>query len=155
MLPQVENNLLNLSERITPPSKGFYVYFLMLEGEVVYVGKTVNLYQRLGHHMTSEKQFDSYHYITYDCAHDQSAAEIAYIVTFDPIHNKSTMDGSPIGFKSIEMWRHESTSRMPMRKLMRAFNSGSYEGEAFTFREKTYCNERAFKAIEEMARSFR
>jgi hypothetical protein len=38
------------------------VYFLILNGRVVYVGQSVNVYQRIGQHST-QKKFDSYAYI--------------------------------------------------------------------------------------------
>ena len=63
------------------------VYFLLYEGEVVYVGSSENVHLRLKSHLNSEKLYDSYAII--DCCPDHVlAVEYFYIQKFKPKYNK-------------------------------------------------------------------
>lgn len=47
------------------PTFGCGIYFLMKDGEIVYVGQSVNVLSRLTHHLP-EKAFDAWHWIPCD-----------------------------------------------------------------------------------------
>lgn len=64
------------------------VYFLMSEGHVVYVGKSVNIYGRIGGHWFEKRiEFDQCFYVR--CASDVlDALEQAMIYRFQPEYNR-------------------------------------------------------------------
>lgn len=58
------------------------IYFLFLNGELVYIGKTINLQTRLVTHLR-DKVFDSYRYI--ECPQDRlNHYELRWIKRFKP-----------------------------------------------------------------------
>lgn len=64
----------------------YWVYFLIKNGTVIYIGHTSNLYSRLGNHAT--KQFDSFR--SFECIDKASALfyEKRWINKFKPLQNK-------------------------------------------------------------------
>lgn len=63
------------------------VYFLLLQGRVVYVGQSISVFRRLGEHVPG-KVFDAFHFIP--CAReDLSKIERAYIRALRPSLNFS------------------------------------------------------------------
>jgi hypothetical protein len=71
------------------------VYFLVRDGVVVYVGKSVNLVKRLSKHLES-KLFDSVFYLPVT-TEDLDAAEKRFITRLNPIYN---MTPSPFDWAS-------------------------------------------------------
>ncbi len=62
------------------------IYFLILAGEIVYVGQTTNLIKRLGRHLQDGKEFDSYSVV--ECEkRDLLRLEMAYISELKPRYN--------------------------------------------------------------------
>ncbi len=65
----------------------YYIYFLCDNNAVVYVGQTVNLFNRIKAH-SKDKEFDSAHYIVITKA-EVDKTEIRYIREFRPKYNKT------------------------------------------------------------------
>lgn len=63
------------------------VYFLVKDGEITYVGKTVNIHQRLGTHFC-DKDFESYYFIPANNISAAERLESLYIKKFLPKANK-------------------------------------------------------------------
>lgn len=73
------------------------VYFLIRRGEIVYVGRAVRLFRRLGQHLHDGKEFDAFSFIT--CALEEvDVLEARYIEALKPrwnalsyprVHNRS------------------------------------------------------------------
>jgi predicted DNA-binding transcriptional regulator AlpA len=62
------------------------IYFLLLDGEIVYVGQSIDVFARLAQHI-KEKTFDRWHWVP--CPANQIlSAERAYIRAFKPPLNK-------------------------------------------------------------------
>jgi len=77
--------------------QGWYVYYLWLGPDLVYVGKTTNLGQRITTHINSPKRFDR---VTYQAMADEQsmkAREKAEIRRHLPPYNKS-------GIASADYW---------------------------------------------------
>lgn len=62
------------------------IYFLTLDGGVVYVGQTLDITKRIGGHR--EKLFDSFSFINVNES-DASNVESNYIVKFNPDYNRN------------------------------------------------------------------
>lgn len=77
--------------------EGWFVYYLWLGPELVYVGKTVNLGQRITTHLKSPKRFDRVTYASLpgkEAMHDMEKREIARHL---PRYNRS-------GITSADYW---------------------------------------------------
>lgn len=68
-----------------PPRQG--IYFLISDGEIVYIGQTRNLASRLGNHVNS-KDFSGYYILPVDDPKSLDDLERAYITEFKPRLNK-------------------------------------------------------------------
>lgn len=64
-----------------------FIYFLIKQKEIVYVGQTINLLNRIKSHK-KEKDFDSYAFVEVD-EYDLDEMELAYIIEFKPELNKN------------------------------------------------------------------
>ena len=62
------------------------VYFLMRDGEVVYVGQSVNFHRRLHNHLEEGKKFDAYYLMECDKA-DLTRVERRWIDALRPEYN--------------------------------------------------------------------
>jgi hypothetical protein len=84
------------------------VYFLVAKGELVYVGQSTSVLQRIGTHaQTKTKPFDSWAYVP--CAvEDLNTMESLYIHFLRPPMNGRTRPGS-----------EEMSAPMPLNKLLR------------------------------------
>lgn len=71
------------------PAESFCgVYFLIADGEVVYVGQSKDVFKRVSTHRSGDKQFDSFSYIA--CGKDDvDRLEALYIAMLMPRHNYS------------------------------------------------------------------
>lgn len=68
--------------------QNYYVYFLIKNEEIVYVGATVNFVRRLHQHKV-DKDFDSFNYIRCCSDEEMNKLELEYIVKLKPKYNKS------------------------------------------------------------------
>jgi len=84
------DHLLNAEEivsRAQPFENCCGVYFLINNGEIVYVGQSVNIWGRLGTHFNDNlKEFDRIAYVLVD-KEDLNRVEAAYIRKFQPKYN--------------------------------------------------------------------
>lgn len=67
-----------------PPSCG--IYFLIRHGEIVYIGKTTDVFLRLSKHRRDGKEFDAYNFMPCRQA-NLDDIEAAYIAAFLPYGN--------------------------------------------------------------------
>jgi hypothetical protein len=75
--------------RAAVPARTFVgIYFLLHNGEVVYVGQSVDMLTRIARHRREGREFDAYTYLTCDKA-DLDRLEAAYIAAFMPWMNHS------------------------------------------------------------------
>lgn len=81
-VPKDPEDIIRDRIKYTPREDKCCVYVLMLNGEIVYVGQTVNLPLRLTQHAKT-KDFDSY-WSTPVHRSEMSSAEAAYIVALNP-----------------------------------------------------------------------
>jgi len=71
------------------------IYFLIRDGEIVYVGQsTCNILERIVSHLRN-KDFDSFTVIHMTSDVDLNAVEAAYVYALRPEYNKSMPPGSP------------------------------------------------------------
>lgn len=77
-----------MRDNIQPAKKIVAIYFLWHKGKVVYVGQTVNLFHRLGVHLSGDKLFDEYSYLECDKS-ELNKLEAGYIVELNPVYNTS------------------------------------------------------------------
>lgn len=65
------------------------VYFLINNGEIVYVGQSMNVHKRISEHARQkEKEFDAFHYVVCDPAM-LDELENAYIIALAPRYNRA------------------------------------------------------------------
>lgn len=76
--------------RVPLKLKPLVVYFLTYEGELVYIGKTNNLFNRLSAHIAENKKtFDDYFIAIFDTDSDSLIhIERIYIEKYTPMYNK-------------------------------------------------------------------
>lgn len=75
-----------VAEHAIPCGTNCGVYFLVLKGEVVYVGQSVDILNRISKHRRAGKEFDAYNFI--ECAReDAPKVEADYIMAFMPTLN--------------------------------------------------------------------
>jgi len=78
---------------LTVPT-GCFVYFLILNHEIVYVGQSRSLLARIGRHAAEGKLFDSVCYVRV-LASELDTAEQAYIRHFKPMYNQTLTRSTP------------------------------------------------------------
>src|SRR5690625_394111 len=84
-----------------------FIYFLLKDEKVVYVGKTKNVKRRLNEH--KGKVFDDYKLLK--CTSDESSfLEDKYITKFDPKYNNSL--NSKGEYKSLELFCKENNLKI-------------------------------------------
>lgn len=77
----------DIFDRKQPCDNNEYIYFLFDGEELVYVGQTTNIYQRIGVHM-KKKTFDSFSKIKVDLSQKElDLLETHYILNFKPKYN--------------------------------------------------------------------
>lgn len=86
-LEELLEERLIIARRIKVSTKQPVIYFLLWKDEIVYIGETTNLMQRLGNHCIRIK-FDSYSFIKADSnILKRRSLEEKYIREFKPRHN--------------------------------------------------------------------
>jgi len=72
----------------------YYIYALISNNEIVYIGQTSTLAMRLGQHISSNKVFDSWSVIedlgSFINESDLNIKELQYIYTFKPKYNSQS-----------------------------------------------------------------
>lgn len=71
---------------MVPEFRGSFIYFLIRDEKIVYVGKTSSLGARVGSHHRSKK-FDSARYVHWDASEHVDLTEQAFIRYFQPEYN--------------------------------------------------------------------
>lgn len=83
----------------------WYVYrFLDYKGETIYVGRTIDLYQRIKNHKKDDriKKINKVQYIEFDNEEDQYRAELLYINKFNPRFNRYSKKKTLIHSMNLE-----------------------------------------------------
>lgn len=77
-----------IRDAAVPAGTACGIYFLLLDGEIVYVGQSLNIHSRMGNHLstTNFKPFDSAAWIPVDPA-ELKWVEAFYIAKFRPLYN--------------------------------------------------------------------
>ena len=81
-----EKEILNNKIDINNSLQGYYIYFLIKDNEIVYVGQTSNLWQRMSAH-NKDKEFNYIYFEKIDKL-DANYIENYYIIKFLPKYNK-------------------------------------------------------------------
>ncbi len=72
----------------------YYIYALIKDRKIVYIGQTSSLVSRLGTHITSKKNFDSWSIVEdlgeYISTEEICKIELKYIYTFKPKYNSQS-----------------------------------------------------------------
>ena len=89
--------------RVPLKSKPLVVYFLTYEGELVYIGKTNNLFNRLSAHIAENKKtFDDYCIAIFDTNSESlTHIERIYIEKHLPMYNKRVYKSKITDFRFI------------------------------------------------------
>lgn len=98
-----------------------YIYYLMSGGEIVYVGITKNIMQRLSSHGASSKSFDSSRYTELPADCDPLIVEFFEIVRHQPKYNSSNVN-QEVGFSSIEVCRKRLGKDFHMKTIRKAIS---------------------------------
>lgn len=110
--------VIGLSQEILP--KAWFIYFLIYKNKVVYVGKTTNIYKRIGDHQADrEKKFNRFSYIK--CKESEvDELEILYAIKFNPIHNKKFDSGTKTNWWNFTtITKYYGLSQWKIWKLLR------------------------------------
>lgn len=84
------------------PGRKSGVYFLVRGGEIVYVGRSVNVEARLATHIDSpDKDFDSACYLPIDDQRETDIVERFFILALRPEHNRYVPSAFPVEHLSI------------------------------------------------------
>lgn len=96
-----------------------YIYYLMTGSEIVYVGITKNIMQRLSAHNASKKAFDSARYtvLPNDC--EPLVVEFFEIVRHQPKYNSAQVSQG-IGFATINVCRNYFDRSIHLKTLRKA-----------------------------------
>lgn len=85
-IASVEHGADDVLRGALPAPKSCGIYFLIRKGEIVYVGKTTDVFQRLSKHRRDGKLFDAYNFMP--CREGQlDELESRYIAAFLPLGN--------------------------------------------------------------------
>jgi hypothetical protein len=85
---QIPHTKIDVLEAAIPTARASGVYFLVLDGEVVYVGQSVDVLQRIARHRREGRVFDAFSYIECDLG-EMDRLEALYIKAFIPVGNVS------------------------------------------------------------------
>ena len=91
---------LELSKVCASELKGFYVYALWKDDEIIYVGKSINVIPRVSTHL-KDKDFDSYSYIELNGKNEMDFIESRLILKLQPKLNKTLPTEGYISLKRI------------------------------------------------------
>ncbi len=79
-------NILNIMQEAQPIRKITGIYFLIMNEEIVYVGQSVNILQRVGSHISEGKKFNKFSFV--ECNESQlRVIESVYIKMIQPMLN--------------------------------------------------------------------
>lgn len=105
---------------------GSYVYFLILEGMVVYVGQTITPpIKRIASHIGTTKKFDSYSFFEVGSM-DLSKIESMLISKYKPIYNKTLpKTDATITYANLMVDEREAVDFYKLEPCFEGFVSGS------------------------------
>lgn len=108
------------------PKNGAYVYHLIKNGEIVYVGKSINPLGMIGSHF-NDKDFDSYELFICNSIDESEILESQRIVELQPILNK-TFNRAIIGLltkkESVDLVKSMSSKPQHGLSIWRMINLG-------------------------------
>jgi len=112
--------------------KGNYIYFLLKDNQVVYVGQTKKGVKRIFEHC-SDKVFDSYTMI--ECSVSKlNETEAYYITKFNPKYNKLLPNNDT--FLSInQIKRNYNISKPAIKKIIKTYNLEKYMADIYKKQE--------------------
>jgi hypothetical protein len=93
------------------------IYFLFDGKDIVYVGQSVNMNYRVGQHVVSDKEFDSWNYVEIkaECL-DEYEAE--YIMHLQPKYNKA-IPKNTIWHSIDAVKRKSGVGKLKLRKIIK------------------------------------
>lgn len=92
MIPDVLQNIPGITEHNFKLTKG--IYFLFLKGELVYVGRSLNVYARIQQHVDERiKEFDHSFIQLVGSGISLSKLERQYIIAYSPKYNYEIKQG--------------------------------------------------------------
>lgn len=128
-----------------PASKN-YVYFLLSQGVVVYVGKTTNINQRILSHISKgEKSFDDVRFIVCASPVEAEQREVANIIHHDPVYNGPMLDLRLTGLRAMEgmvKQLDKKPRRKPLREKIKLIGNPD---DWVEFRGALYCTPEIFE----------
>lgn len=80
--------MFNKNRKSVSDMKSYHVYALWDKGEIVYIGKSENVYSRINHH-TKNKVFDEYSLIECETEGKMGLLESNLIISINPKYNKT------------------------------------------------------------------
>lgn len=129
------------------PKNGAYVYHLISNGEIVYVGKSVNPLGRIGCHF-NDKNFDSYELFECESVELSEVLEAERIVELQPPLNK-TFNKCAVGLltkkEAVDFVKSKSRIAHHGSTIWRNINSGKVKtalvyGNQYVYEESLYEN---------------
>ena len=115
--------------------KSFFVYFLYYGNDIVYVGSSLFVENRVKQHLI-DKEFYAYTYIAIDSEEEMHELELRCIVEFSPIYNKGMSGITKSGFYSISQLK----KRYAKNKREIAKIASINKVEVLYFLDKAYYN---------------
>lgn len=84
-----------INNRAIPIKAVIGIYFLLSGSEVIYIGQSINLIERIGNHLrNSNMSFDSYSFVEANES-DLNELELKYIKKYRPRMNQAGLIGAP------------------------------------------------------------
>lgn len=81
-------NVLEILDLAQPVAQLCGIYFLIRDDQVIYIGKSKDVYSRIAEHRTRGREFTKFSVVPCDLAH-LAGIEAAYIKLFKPIGNRT------------------------------------------------------------------
>lgn len=106
---------------------------------VVYVGRTRNLFYRVGQHITDGKEFDSFSQIPCESELHSMEIEFLEIVSRNPILNRSCGHSEAAGYlNAIAAKAHFGVGKRALNKMAKAgvLETKTYSGITYYFKGK-------------------
>lgn len=104
-----------VSANAAPVIMGIGIYFLLDDGEVVYVGKTTNVYGRIVQHLV-DKKFDRYYF--HPCKpYEVDELEVKYILAYEPKYNNNLPHNIRY-FHYVSIRRLLNTTAPPLKRFI-------------------------------------
>lgn len=118
--------------------EGIFLYFLLRNGEVVYVGQTCNLGARIHQHK-KDKIFDGMRYVRFHDPAELDASELAHIIFHNPEYNSAIPEVGRSGYTSVQPFRMCFEPRPSARDIQEVLCT-PLVADRIMFRGKIYFN---------------